>query len=155
MAYQKRHEKCILFLEDGFGTTLHPKQLEQAGFEVCCFASAFQKDGRKEENVKDTRIIEHCYSNRLVLVTMDKNIRFTHVEAIKKTDIAIIATESCDKYSPAIWVTALILGKAKILNKVKRYPRPWFAHLSATGELRKIETITAEMTTRRKRPKEQ
>ena len=130
-------------------------QLEQAGFQVRCFANIFQADGRKEENVKDTRIIEYCYANKLVLVTMDKNIRFTHVDAIKKTDIAIIATESCDKYSPATWVAALMLGKADILNKFKRFPRPWFAHLSVTGELRKIETITPEMTTRRQRPAEQ
>ena len=155
MAYAKRHEKCVLFLEEGFGTTVSPLQLREAGFGVSCFAEVFQKDGQKEEKVTDPRIIEYCYAQKLVLVTMDKNIRFTHVEAIKRTDVAIIATESCDKYSPATWVTALILGRSKILSTIKRYPRPWFAHLSVTGELRRIETITSEMTTRRERPAEQ
>jgi hypothetical protein len=154
LAYTKRHEKCVLFLEEGFGTTVNPLQLEQAGFEVRCFAKIFQKDGQKEENVKDPRIIDYCYTQKFVLVTMDKNIRFTHVEDIKRTDIAIIATESCDKYPPATWVAALILGKAKILSAVKRHPRPWFAHISTKGELRAIETITTEMITRRDRPME-
>lgn len=154
MAYHKRHEKCVLFLEDFFGTGINPKQLREAGYEAQCFAEIFQTGGRKDEGVKDTQIIEYCHANKLVLVTMDKNIRFTHVDAIKTTQIAIIAMESGDKYPPATWVTALILGKSKILSKVKRYPRPWFAHLSVTGELRKIETITAEMKTRRERPAE-
>lgn len=154
MAYTKRHEKCVLFLEEGFGTTVNPLQLAQAGFEVACFSKIFQKDGQKEQGVKDPRIIEYCYNEKLVLVTMDKNIRYTHVEEIKKTDIAIIATESCDKFSPSTWVAALILGKPKILSAVKRHPRPWFAHLSVTGELRGLETITPEMGTRRNRPNE-
>jgi hypothetical protein len=124
LAYAKRHEKCVLFLEQGFGTTVHPLQLRHAGFEVKCFAEVFQKDGQPEDKVTDPRIIEYCHEKKLVLITMDKNIRFTHVDAIKKTDVAIIATESCDKYSPATWVTALILGKSGILSTVKRYPRP-------------------------------
>ena len=39
-------------------------------------------------------------------------------------------------------------------RKVKKHPRPWFAHLSRIGKISLIETITPEMTTRRTRPKE-
>jgi len=155
LAYEKRHEKPCLFLEEVFGTTVHPMQLKRAGYAVRCFAEAFRTGDPKGDPVRDPQIIEYCHAEKLVLVTMDKNIRFTHVDTIKKTDVAIIATESSDKYSPATWVAALILGKPKILTAIKRYPRPWFAHLSTTGELRKIERITPEMTTRRDRPDEQ
>jgi hypothetical protein len=82
-------------------------------------------------------------------------MRFTHVEEIKKTTIGIIATESNN--SPTgigVWVQALITAKTQIERKVKKQPRPWFAHLSRTGQLTKIETITPDMKTRRTRPKE-
>jgi hypothetical protein len=85
---------------------------------------------------------------------MDKNIRYTHVEEIKKTTIAIVATES--NRSPAgvaVWVEALIKTKADIERKLEKYPLPWSARLSRTGKLTRLETITSEMT-RRNRPKE-
>jgi hypothetical protein len=156
LRYVKQREKCVLFLEDAFGTTIHPQKLRAAGFEVECFAEVFTVDGKRpEDGVKDPRIIRHCQSKRRVLVTMDKNIRYTHVEEIKKTTIAIIATES--NRSPlgvALWVEALIKGKAEIERKLKKHPRPWCARLSRAGKLTSIETITPHMTTRRHRPKE-
>ena len=82
-------------------------------------------------------------------------MRHTHVEVIKKTDVAIIATESCDKYSPAQWVDAFINAKAVVRRRIRRFRRPWFAHLAIAGQIRKIETITQEMRTRRVRPAEQ
>jgi hypothetical protein len=143
-------------LEDAFGTTIHPKTLEEAGYTVECFAKVFNVDGRRpEDGVKDPRIIRHCNTHKRVLITTDKNMRFTHVEEIKKTTIAIIATES--NRSPtgiAVWVQALIHAKPAIERKVKRHPRPWFAHLSRVGKITRIETITPEMKTRRSRPGE-
>ena len=81
-------------------------------------------------------------------------MRYTHVYEIKRTTCAIIATESCDKFPPIMWIEALILAKADFLRKFKRFPRPWFAHLQIAGKIRKIETITPEMGTRRDRPRE-
>lgn len=155
MAYAKRHEECVLFLEDVFGTTTNPQKLRDAGFKVECFAQHFQNEGRREERVIDPRIIRYCNLKKYVLFTADKNIRFTHVEVIKQTEIAIIATESNTKYPPSMFVEALIKARRSVERKVKRFPRPWFAHLSIDGRIRKIETITCEMITRRKRPSEQ
>jgi hypothetical protein len=154
LAYSKRHEECVLFLEDAFSQA-HAQKLRNADFKVRCFADDFlDENGQRQIGVADPVIIRHCHSNQLVLVTTDKNIRYTHVNAIKKTDIAIIATES-SKGDMEVWVNALILARAKILSKVKRHPRPWFGTISRAGELRHIITITAEMNTRRRRPKEQ
>jgi uncharacterized protein DUF5615 len=156
LPYAKRREKCVLFLEDAFGTTIHPQKLVQAGYDVECFAQVFSVDGKRPEaGVKDPRIIQYCNKEKRILVTTDKNMRWTHVEEIKKTTIGIIATES--NKSPTgigVWVQALITAKVQIERKVKKHPRPWFAHLSRIGKISLIETITPEMTTRRTRPKE-
>ena len=153
---KKRREKCVLFLEDAFGTTIHPKKLQDAGFSVECFAHVFTLDGKRpEDSVKDPRIIRHCHTHGRVLITTDKNMRYTHVEEIKNTTIAIIATES--NRSPTglgVWVQAIIAAKVDIERKVRKYPRPWFAHLARTGKVSKIETITPNMKTRRTRPRE-
>jgi predicted nuclease of predicted toxin-antitoxin system len=153
LRYEKRHEKCVLFLEDGFGTTTYPERLRAAGYEVECFATHFQKDGKREDGVKDSRIIKFCQENDFVLVTSDKNIRYTHVDIIKGTEVAIIATES-NQSSMALWVEALKLAKPKIERTVRKHRRPWFARLSRTGDIRKVETITQSMSTRRRRPRE-
>ena len=156
MRYVKQRDKCVLFLEDAFGTNVHPQKLKNAGFDVECFAHVFTVDGKRpEDSVKDPRIIKHCHTKKRVLITTDKNIRYTHVEEIKKTAIAIIATES--NRSPAgigIWVDALIKAKPEVERKLKKHERPWCARLSRTGKLTCIETIKPQMTTRRNRPKE-
>lgn len=146
----------MLFLEDSFGTTVHPQRLQAAGFLVECFAKVFSLDGRRPEaSVKDPRIIQHCHQKRRVLVTTDKNMRLTHVEEIKKTTIAIIATESNQlKNGPAVWVQALIKAKPKLDRLLKKQPRPWCCHLSQSGNVNNIETITPHMKTRRVRPRE-
>ena len=154
MGYAKRREQCILFLEEGFGTTDNPEKLRGAGFDVVCFAADFAHEVSNKIRVTDPRIINHCYQKKYVLVTFDKSMKHTHVEDIKKTDVAIVATESCDKYSPAEWVDALITARAEVRRKVRKFPRPWFAHLTINGTIRQIETITADMSTRRERPRE-
>jgi hypothetical protein len=155
LAYEKRRDECVLFLEEGFGTTDNPRRLQDAGFQVVCFAADFTHEHKNRIRVTDPKLINHCCKHRYVLFTMDKSMRHTHVDVIKKTDVAIIATESCDKYSPAEWVEALIKAKAVVKRKIRKYQRPWFAHLAIAGEIRKIETITQDMFTRRVRPAEQ
>jgi hypothetical protein len=153
LSYPKRREECVLFLEQGFGKDCRDK-LIASEFKVVYFAEEFPEEARLHQRVPDPRIIKLCDHEKYVLFTMDKNMRHTHVEEIKKTECAIIATESCDKYAPIKWVDALIAAKAEFHRKFKRYPRPWFAHLQITGHLRKIETIVPEMRTRRTRPRE-
>jgi hypothetical protein len=155
LRYEKRREEQTIFLEAGFGTTDNPQKLKDAGFQVVCFAADFPHEHKNNISVTDPRIINHCYKKKYVLFTLDKSMRNTHVEVIKKTDVAIIATESCDKFSPAQWVAAFIAAKAVIKRRIKRFPRPWFAHLAIAGRIRKIETITQNMITRRVRPIEQ
>lgn len=154
MGYEKRREYKI-FLEASFGTTEGPRKLKAAGFEVECFSTPFESEHKRQASVRDPRIINHCNNFGFILFTNDKGMRYTHVETIKNTDIGIIATESFDKFSPIEWIDAFVKAKTFIKRHIRRYPRPWFAHLAIDGKIRRIETITAEMYTRRIRPGEQ
>ena len=150
---KKQREPCILFLEAVFGTGIHPETLTKAGWAVECFADHFRDaDGRVKDGILDPQIIRLCNANKWVLVTMDKQMRFTHVETIKQTEIGIIATTDCNR-PPEVWIQALIRAKARIERCVKKHPRPWFARLGSTGALT-VETIQPEASTRRHRPKE-
>jgi hypothetical protein len=88
----KRREPCTLFLDDGFDSPEAYEALKAAGFSVVRFRDAFSRDGRKTEGVSDVSVIEFCARNKLLLITPDWNIEFTHTEEIKSTDIAVLAT---------------------------------------------------------------
>jgi hypothetical protein len=152
--YHKRREECVLFLEDCFGSTTRPQRLRDAGYKVKCFVEEHfcDKKGRKEERVKDPRIISLCAAQNYVLVTPDKNMLYTHAETIRKTDIAIIASVAGTKDIDD-WITQLIEAKAKIERHVKKTPRPWFMRLGLTGSIN-VQTIKADRITRRRRPRE-
>jgi len=149
--YTKRHESCVLFLEDAFGSGVYPEQLRAAGFIVECFGDHFpDPDRKKEQAVKDPRIIQLCHEKKWVLVTTDKNILYTHVQTIKKAEILIIATES-NRIPLDTWIKALIKAKPKIERLVKRSERPYFACIGRTGNLNRKKVGER---TRRHRPRE-
>lgn len=118
-----------------------------------CFGDHFRDpDGRISDNVKDPSLIRFCHAKQWVLVTTDRQMRYTHIETIKQTEVAIIATVN-NKFPPEVWVQALVNAKAKIERYVKKHPRPWFAVLGKEGSFT-VETISADARTRRNRPKE-
>lgn len=122
MYVRKRREPCVLFLEAAFGTKTHPQTLKQAGWTVECFGDHFRDpDGRISDNVKDPTLIRFCHAKQWVLVTTDRQMRYTHIETIKQTEVAIIATVN-NKFPPEVWVQALINAKAKIERCVKKHP---------------------------------
>jgi hypothetical protein len=139
-------------LDDAFGTKIAPSRLRAAGYEVHCFADYFKdQQGRKEEGVKDPRIIRFCHRKKWLLVTADSNIHKTHVEEIKRTDIAILATaHNTDDMDE--WVEGLIRAKVEIERKFKKHPRPWFAQFNRQGKITTIRTLTEASYTRRSRP---
>ena len=95
-----------------------------------CFRDDFPRasnPGKAEESVKDPRIIRHCHENDLVLITTDKNLCYTHIETVKKTDIVIIATQSNNE-PIAVWIEALIKGKAKIERLIKHTAKKASGH---------------------------
>jgi hypothetical protein len=87
----------------------HPDALRRAGFDVRCFRDDFHYTGEARANVKDPRVIRHCHQHNYVLVTTDKELCYTHIGTVKKTDIVVIATES-NRSEISVWVNALIAG---------------------------------------------
>ena len=129
------------------------------GLKCAVFVTNFPRasnPGKAEESVKDPRIIRHCHEKQFVLITTDKNLCYTHIETVKKTDIVIIATQSNNE-PIAVWVKALIASKAKIERLVKRTTkngeRPCCARLSKNGDLNVDENYRSR-TTKRHRPRE-
>lgn len=152
----KRHEPCVLFLEDSFGES-HAEKLRQAGYaQVERFANHFQDERTNhcEQSVKDPRIINFCSQRKWMLVTTDSSMRKTHVETIKKTDIAILATAHNSAEDMDEWVEGLIAGKAKIERFFHKHPRPSFATFNRQGDLPIKDTITPDRRSRRHRPRE-
>lgn len=133
--YLKRHDPCVLFLEGVFGTNEWPEKLRAAGFDVVCYADHFQDHlGRPQDSVKDPEIIKFCHKNKYVLITMDKQLCHAHLNAMKKTDILVIATES-NRIGLKVWIDALITAKPRIERLVRKSERPCSARISKTGKL--------------------
>lgn len=155
-AQRKRHEECVLFLEDAF-TKSDARKLEEAGYKVTrfvdqpCFQSA---RGRAAQSIKDNPIIRFCNEKQYLLVTTDSDMRFTHVEEIKANkDVAILATGN-KKGSMSQWVEALIVMQPAVLRYWKNQERPCFATYTRGGQFATKKTITDSDRTRRSRPHE-
>ena len=89
-----------------------------------------------------------------MLVTTDSNMQYTHVETIKKTDVAILATAHNNADDMDEWVDGLISGRAKIERFFKKQERPSFATFNRQGDLTTVKTITSDRYTLRNRPRE-
>jgi predicted nuclease of predicted toxin-antitoxin system len=144
----------VLFLEDFF-TESDAARLRQHYPGVERFATHFRDPKRRvQQSVKDKRIIDFCNQRCWMLVTPDSDMRFTHVEEIKNTEIAILAT--ANNNSPTNeWVDALIQGKVGIERYFRKHPRPSFATFNRSGNITSAVTIGPERYTRRSRPREQ
>jgi predicted nuclease of predicted toxin-antitoxin system len=133
---KKRREECVLFLDEVFSAESVAKRLRTAGFTVQRFPEWFRdENGLTQQNVKDPEVIRFCHANGWLLVTKDHEMRNTHREEIKRSEIAILATAHNSAASEDDWVAALINLKSRILREYKKRERPWFATFSRTANL--------------------
>lgn len=149
----KRREPLVLFLDDGFDSPESAKKLVGEGFSVEPFRKHFHRDGRKLEGVPDPSVISLCSNHKWLLVTLDYNMEYTHIEEIKVSEVAILATTN-NNHSVDAWVSALVKAKAKIARMFRDQERPYFSRISRDGNITKAVTITADRTSRRQRPQE-
>ena len=142
MAYvKKRREECVLFLDDGFSAESIAVRLRTAALTVQRFPEWFKDEsGQKRENVEDGEVIHFCDRNAWLLVTTDHEMKHTHREEIRKSEVAILATAHNSAENPDEWVVAIINLKSRIQREFKKRERPWFATFSRTARLT-IETI--------------
>lgn len=133
---KKRREECVLFLDEGFSAESVAVRLRTAGFTVQRFPEWFRdENGRIRQNVEDPEIIRFCHKNGWMLVTRDHEMKNTHREEIRKTEVAILATAHNSAKNQDEWVVALINLKSCILREFKKRERPWFGTFSRTAKI--------------------
>lgn len=138
---KKRHEECVLFLDDSFSAESVAVRLRTAGFTVQRFPEWFQDEsGRKRDNVLDPEVIRFCHKTGWLLVTKDHEMRNLHREEIKKSDVAILSTAHNSAEGDGEWVAALVNLKIRILREYRKHERPWFGTFTRAANL-KIDTI--------------
>ena len=109
----------------------------------------------RQQSVKDLAVLKLCNKHGWLLITTDSDMRFTHVEEIKKLpNLAILATSHNNVENPFEWVQALIDGRLDIERKFKKQKTPWFAQFARSGEITTCYTLTEQHYTRRTRPRE-
>gem|GEM_PF-2977858 len=118
----------------------------EAGFsKVETFKKTFQKDGRKEQGVKDPRVIRLCNKEGWLLLTTDSAMRNSHSEEIKNSpNLAIVATAHNSVEDPAEWLEAFIKMKAKVEREFKKRRRPWYAQFNRQGTFTTIHEVSDE-----------
>jgi predicted nuclease of predicted toxin-antitoxin system len=129
-----------------------------AGFRVEKFTAHFPRSstmpGKREESVKDPKIIQLCHRKNWLIVTTDSNMRITHVEEIKKhPNVTILSTAHNTHCDMDVWVKALIIAKLDVERKVRKQGRPWYAQFNRQGQITTCRTIDVQ-TTSRTRPRE-
>jgi uncharacterized protein with PIN domain len=138
---KKRREECVLFLDEGFAAESVAVRLRTAGFTVQRFPEWFQDEhGQTKRNVGDPEVIRFCHKNGWLLVTRDHEMKNTHREEIKRTEVAILATAHNSLEDQDEWVAAIINLKSRILREFRKRERPWFGTFSRTANLT-ISTI--------------
>lgn len=133
---KKRREECVLFLDDCFSSESVAIRLRTAGFTVQRFPEWFKDEsGQVSRNILDPEIIRFCHNNGWLLVTSDHEMKNTHYEEIRKTEVAILSTAHNSAEDQDEWVAALINLKSRILREFKKRERPWFGTFSRTANL--------------------
>ena len=82
-----QHEPLVIFLDDASCDDDTAKALREAGFTVeqmsDHFPSSSGRAGKREQGVKDPRIISLCARKHWLIVTKDKSIPIDHIAEIK------------------------------------------------------------------------
>ena len=137
MAYvKKRHEECVLFLDEGFAAESVACQLREAGFSVQRFHDWFRdENGKQKQNVPDPEVIRFCHKKGWLLVSRDHEMKRLHREDIRRSEVAIVATANNKGAEQSEWVRAIITQKSRLLREFKKLERPWFAIVTRGGAI--------------------
>jgi hypothetical protein len=151
----KRREECVLLLDDCFDSESFHAAICALGFKAVRFTQYFPSRDRpekREDKVKDSRVIKLCQKHRFLLLTTDHEMKKTFIEELKGSDIAVLATAN-NHDGPGVWLKAIRDSRAKIARDFKKQKRPYFSVIQKSGAIT-TNTLTMEMANRRTRPKE-
>ena len=146
-------------MDDAFDAKGIAERLIVAGYSVVeRFTTHFPREDNpdaRQQNVKDSRVLKLCNTNGWLLVTTDSDMRYTHIEEIKKLpNLAILATAHNSVLNPFDWVEGLEVGRIGIERLFKKQQTPWYAQFNRQGKITTRFTVTEAHITRRNRPNE-
>lgn len=140
-----QHEKCVVLLDDCFCNNDVARALTVAGFVLELFTTHFQRDGapegKREQGVKDARVIALSHKLKMIVLTTDHRMREKHKNDFAKYPQAMVVATAHRNGSDDIWAQAFIKAKPEIERRHKKQMRPWFAKISQDGKLTCCETL--------------
>lgn len=91
---------------------------------------------KREQGVKDLRVLAVTNQNKYLLFTSDKEMREAHADEIRKTEVAIICSAKNQGVNVTeIYAEAFLKSKARILRDFSKLKRPYFCVLHSTGKV--------------------
>lgn len=137
---RRRREECIVLLDDCFDCNSASEKLIAEGIKVHRFSVHFpatHDPNKREQSVKDGRVIEIAHQHGYLLFTSDKSMREMHAAELLKTDLAVIASSSNSGLRIVeIFTKAFIESKAKIFRDFQgKLARPYFCILHQSGKV--------------------
>jgi hypothetical protein len=152
---RKRREQCVILLDDCFDSASSYQRVCALGIMAERFTTHFpdcEDPELRQKSIKDPRVITVCRQHGFLLFTTDREMKKTHLEELKRSDIGVVATAS-NTDGVDVWVNALGLAKSRILRDFKKCERPYFSILQKSGKIT-TDIISSDWTNRRTRPQE-
>ncbi len=127
----KRHDPCILFVDECFGHNDLLVALRGVQFQIVGHHEVY--DNR--QNVKDEELIPYCAKGKLLIATTDKNMILRHRYLLNFHRQCVIFTTNCNDDNLKVWVPGFARNKAKIERAWKKREPPWVGRLHPGGHL--------------------
>lgn len=109
------------------------------------FTTHFPRDGeapsKREQAVKDSRVIALSHKMKMVVLTTDHRMREKHKDEFAKYPEAMVVATAHKTGSDELWAKAFIKAKAEIERLHKKRQRPWFAKITQNGEISSCKTL--------------
>jgi hypothetical protein len=129
--------------------------LAAAGFAIEQFTAHFPRDAdvpeKREQGVKDPRVIMLSHRKGWLILTADQQMRATHIEIFKSYPNAMVLATAHHRCGDEVWVAAIIRAKAVIERRFKKQERPWYAQISQAGEITVCKTIDCKSVPKKKK----
>ena len=112
------------------------------------FTAYFPRDGappgKREQGVKDSRVIALSHRLKMVVLTTDHRMREDHKSEFAKYPQAMVVATAHKTGSDEVWANAFIKARKKIEALHKKQGRPWFAKISQNGEITICKTFPCD-----------
>lgn len=139
-----QHEICTVLLDDCFCNDEVAEILSSAGFTLELFTKHFPRNlaqpGKREQGVKDPRVIALSHRLKTVIFTTDRSMSHDHEDVIKKHANTMIVATAHKGGTDDLWANAFVKAKEEIKRLHKKKPRPCCARINQQGQITKCES---------------